>query len=134
MASACELAPRLASLALSDNPQGVHAFDLRTAELRGLLAARAAGAGPSSSTGGSDGMAVPAAPAGSPAPFPGPSASEQLAGLEAVLDALREAIGWPLRFREEGAALGARWRRGLLLHGPPGTGKSAAVAAGEAAA
>lgn len=40
-----------------------------------------------------------------------------------------QAIAWPQRYAREGAALGVNWPRGLLLHGPPGVGKSAAVAA-----
>lgn len=40
-----------------------------------------------------------------------------------------QVIGWPVRYANEAAALGVRWPRGVLLHGPSGTGKSAAVAA-----
>eukprot|EP00887_Chlorella_sp_A99_P001650 scaffold8.g1650.t1 len=71
-----------------------------------------------------------AAADGSPPPPPVPgSASLQLAGIEPVLEVLRELIGWPMWYREEGRLLGLRWPRGLLLHGPPGTGKTAAVRA-----
>jgi len=61
----------------------------------------------------------PAAPAAGPA--------HRVAGLEAPLQALRELVAWPVRYAAEGAALGVRWPRGVLLHGPPGCGKSLLV-------
>ena len=38
-------------------------------------------------------------------------------------------IAWPIRYRSQAAALGVRWPKGVLVHGPSGVGKTAAVRA-----
>lgn len=58
-----------------------------------------------------------------------PAASKRVAGLEGPLQALRELVGWPRLFADQGRQLGVRWPRGLLLHGPPGCGKTLLVSA-----
>lgn len=51
----------------------------------------------------------------------------QLAGMDATLQALREALSWPKLYKAVAEQLGVEWPNALLLHGPPGCGKTAAV-------
>lgn len=56
-------------------------------------------------------------------------AESRVAASEEAIQALRQAIVWPMRYGREAKALGVSFPRGLLLHGPPGTGKTEAVRA-----
>ncbi len=59
---------------------------------------------------------------------------DDVGGLDALKEEMREAVEWPLRHREAMELVGARPPKGILLHGPPGTGKTllARAAAGTA--
>lgn len=59
------------------------------------------------------------------ASVPLPVKYEDLAGIEDVLDDVRELIEYPLKHPEVYQWLGVDPPRGVLLHGPPGCGKTA---------
>ncbi|MEK6835324.1 MAG: CDC48 family AAA ATPase, partial [Nanoarchaeota archaeon] len=49
---------------------------------------------------------------------------EDIGGLEATKQELKEAVEWPLKHMESFKRLGIKPPKGLLLYGPPGTGKT----------
>jgi transitional endoplasmic reticulum ATPase len=49
---------------------------------------------------------------------------EDIGGLEETKQALREAIEWPLKYPKLFEEAGAKPPKGILLHGPPGSGKT----------
>mmetsp|Transcript_4453 Transcript_4453/g.14699 ORF Transcript_4453/g.14699 Transcript_4453/m.14699 type:complete len:735 (-) Transcript_4453:42-2246(-) len=59
----------------------------------------------------------------------GANAETRVAASARALQALRQAIAWPMKYGAHARALGVTFPRGLLLHGPPGTGKTEAVRA-----
>ncbi|EDQ92429.1 uncharacterized protein MONBRDRAFT_19129 [Monosiga brevicollis MX1] len=53
-----------------------------------------------------------------------PTAWEDIGGLEAVKEEIRQAIEWPLHYREAYERLQLQPPRGILLYGPPGCSKT----------
>ena len=49
---------------------------------------------------------------------------QDVGGLDSTKQALKEAVEWPLKYKENFNRLGIRPPRGILLYGPPGTGKT----------
>ncbi len=49
---------------------------------------------------------------------------EDIGGLSATKQSLKEAVEWPIKYRESFERFGIRPPRGILLYGPPGTGKT----------
>lgn len=51
-------------------------------------------------------------------------AFKDLGGMREVIKQLREMIEWPLKYKSIFGYLGVKPPRGILISGPPGTGKT----------
>jgi transitional endoplasmic reticulum ATPase len=49
---------------------------------------------------------------------------DDVGGLDEVKNRLKEAVEWPMKYKERFSRLGIRAPKGVLLYGPPGTGKT----------
>ncbi|MCS7134809.1 MAG: AAA family ATPase, partial [Candidatus Pacearchaeota archaeon] len=49
---------------------------------------------------------------------------QDIGGLEKAKQELREAVEWPLKYRDSFKRMGIKPPKGVLLYGPPGTGKT----------
>lgn len=49
---------------------------------------------------------------------------DEVGGLDSVKQELKEAVEWPLKYKDSFDRMGIRPSRGILLYGPPGTGKT----------
>lgn len=49
---------------------------------------------------------------------------DDVGGLESLKEELREAIEWPLKYKDAVKYAGVKVPKGILLYGPPGTGKT----------
>jgi len=54
---------------------------------------------------------------------------DDVGGLDALKDELREAVEWPIKHKEAYDYVNVEAPKGILLHGPPGTGKTLIVKA-----
>lgn len=49
---------------------------------------------------------------------------EDVGGLDSIKQELKEAVEWPMKYRDAFTRIGIRPSKGILLYGPPGTGKT----------